>query len=199
MFYEAKKARQVRSKETVMLTVFFNHKGIVYHSMHRMIKLLTTVLHQSSPLAARCNVTQATCVVWGDWQLQHDNAPAHSYHLVQNFLPKHQIPQVPLPPNSPDMTLSEFFYIPKGEMLLKGNRLQDMEEIKCNTMTQLLAIPKSRFQKCCRQWKDHTNNCVVSEGDYDCNTKGQFVSFSGLLLGYFLIRPHKFSVSLDEV
>jgi len=84
-------------------------------------------------------------------------------------------------------------------MLLKGNRLQDMKEIKCNTKTQLLAIPKSQFQKCCRQWKDHTNNCVVSEGDYDCNTKGQFVSFSGLLVRYFLIRPHKFLVSLDEV
>lgn len=28
---KAKKARQVWSKETVMLTVFFNHKGIVYH------------------------------------------------------------------------------------------------------------------------------------------------------------------------
>jgi hypothetical protein len=172
--------------------------------MHQMIKRLTTVLHQSSPLAARCNAAQVTCVV-GEWQLQHDNAPAHSYHLVQNFLPKHHFPQVPQPPNSPDMTLSEFFYIPKGEMLLKGNRLQDMKEIKCNTMTQqLLAIPKSQFQKCCRQLKDHTNNCVVSEGDYfegnyDCNTKGQFVSFSGLLVGYFLIRAHKFLVSLDGV
>jgi hypothetical protein len=31
VFSEAKKARQVRSKETVMLTVFFKHKGIVYH------------------------------------------------------------------------------------------------------------------------------------------------------------------------
>jgi len=67
-------------------------------------------------------------------------------------------------------------------MLLKRNRLQDMKEIKQNTMTQLLAIPKSQFQNCCKQ-KDDRNNCVVSEGDYfegdyDCNTTGQFVSFS---------------------
>ena len=31
VFSEDKKARQVQNKETVMLTVFFNHKGIVYH------------------------------------------------------------------------------------------------------------------------------------------------------------------------
>jgi hypothetical protein len=51
------------------------------------------------------------------------------------------------------------------KMLLKGNRFQDMEEIKPNT-TQLLAIPKSQFQTFFRQWKDQWNKCVVSEGDY---------------------------------
>jgi hypothetical protein len=71
-------------------------------------------------------------------------------------------------------------------MLLKGNRLQDMKDIKRNTMMQLLAIPQSQFEKCCGQWKDHRNNCVVSEGeyfegDYDYNTTGQFVSFSPAL------------------
>lgn len=89
-------------------------------SMHQMIKLLTIVLHWSSPLAAWNSAPQATCVVWGDWQLQHDNAPAHSYHLVQNFLPKHQIPQVPQPPNSLDMSLSGFFIFPKVKCYWRG-------------------------------------------------------------------------------
>jgi hypothetical protein len=39
-------------------------------------------------------------------------------HLVQNFLAKHQI-----------------FQFPDMKMLLKGNRFQDMEEIKQNTTT----------------------------------------------------------------
>jgi hypothetical protein len=89
-------------------------------SMHQMIKLLTIVLHRSSPLAAWCNPAQATCVVRDDWQLQHDNAPAHSYHLVQNFLPNHQISQVPQPPNSPNTTLSEFLTFPKVKCYWRG-------------------------------------------------------------------------------
>jgi hypothetical protein len=63
------------------------------------------------------------------------------------------------------------------EMLLKRNKFQDMEEIKRNAMKQLLAVPKSQFQKCLGQWKDCWNKCVVSEGvcfegDYNCNTLG---------------------------
>jgi hypothetical protein len=57
-------------------------------------------------------------------------------------------------------------------MLLKGNRFQDMEEIKGKAMTQLLAVTKSRCRKCFGQWKDCWNNYVVSKGDYDCNTMG---------------------------
>jgi hypothetical protein len=35
-------------------------------------------------------------------------------------------------------------------MLLKGNRFKDTEEIKRNATTQLLAIPKSQFEKMLR-------------------------------------------------
>jgi hypothetical protein len=45
------------------------------------------------------------------------------------------------------MTPRDFSLFPKVKML-KGNRFKDKEEIKQNEMTQLLAIPKSQFQKC---------------------------------------------------
>jgi len=34
----------------------------------------------------------------GDWILQHDNAPAHTSHLVQQFLAKHGTAQLQQPP-----------------------------------------------------------------------------------------------------
>jgi len=60
-------------------------------------------------------------------------------------------------------------------MLLKGNRFQDVEEIKGKAMMQLLAVPKSRCPEYFIQWKDCWNRCVASEGDcfegnYDCST-----------------------------
>ena len=41
----------------------------------------------------------------GDWLLHHDNAPAHSSHLVQQFLCKHSIVLHRQPPYSPDIAL----------------------------------------------------------------------------------------------
>jgi hypothetical protein len=46
-------------------------------------------------------------------------------------------------------------------MLLKGNSFQNKDVIM-----QLLAIPKSQFQKCFTQWTDHWNKCVMSDGDH---------------------------------
>jgi transposase len=84
-------------------------------------------------------------------------------YLVQNFLVKHQIPQVAQPPYSPDVVPYDFLF-PKIKML-KGNSFQEMEMIKRNVMKQLLAIPNSQFQKCFEQWKDRWKKCVLSEGD----------------------------------
>ncbi|PNF43836.1 hypothetical protein B7P43_G06040 [Cryptotermes secundus] len=54
------------------------------------------------------------------WQLHHDNAPAHSAHLIQIFVAKHNIPVVRQAPYSPDMTPCDFWLFPKLKMPLKG-------------------------------------------------------------------------------
>ena len=41
----------------------------------------------------------------GDWQLHHNNVPAHASRVVQSFLEKHQIAQVIHPTYSPDLVL----------------------------------------------------------------------------------------------
>jgi hypothetical protein len=43
------------------------------------------------------------------WQLHHDNAPAHSSHLIQSFLAKHNIPLIRQAPYSFDMTPCDFW------------------------------------------------------------------------------------------
>lgn len=80
-------ARQVQSKVKVILTVVFNHKGIVHeytpdgqtdneeYYIKVLCQLHNTVRHKW-PASWKC----------GERQLHHDNTPAHSSHFVQNFL-----------------------------------------------------------------------------------------------------------------
>ena len=101
----------------------------------------------------------------GDWQLHHNNAPAHASCLVQSFLVKHQITQVTQAPYSPDLVPCNFWLFPKLKSSLKGKRFQTVDEIQENMMEQLMAIPTKDFVECFEQWKRHWENCVRSQGD----------------------------------
>jgi hypothetical protein len=115
-----------------MLTVFFDHEGIVHPEYTPEGQTVNKECYIKVLCQLHDVVRSKQPASWkrGDWQLHHDNTPAHSSHLVQNFLAKHQIPQVPQPPDSPDMAPCDFFLFPKVKMPLKGKRFQDMEEIK---------------------------------------------------------------------
>uniref|UniRef100_A0A8C4QH30 Transposase n=1 Tax=Eptatretus burgeri TaxID=7764 RepID=A0A8C4QH30_EPTBU len=82
-----------------------------------------------------------------NWQLHHDNAPAHSSHLIQSFLAKHNTPVLRRAPYSPDMAPSS-------------------SNIMRNGTDQLRAIPKEAFQRCFRQWQNRWEKCVAAQRDY---------------------------------
>jgi hypothetical protein len=80
-----KKAR-VRSKVKVLLTVFLDYRRIVHHSYAPEGKTIYKEYY-----------LELIRHLWAsrNWQLHHDNAPAHSSHLIQSFLAKHGILVVP--------------------------------------------------------------------------------------------------------
>ena len=79
----------------------------------------------------------------GDWQLHHNNAPAHVSRLMWSFLAKHQITQVTQPQYSPDLAPSDFWLFPKLKSPLKGKRFQTIDEIEENTTGQLMVIGRT--------------------------------------------------------
>ena len=96
------------------------------------------VLHWS-----RDAIWQKQLQLWatGDWQLHHDNVPAHASRLVQSSLAKHQITQVTQPPYSPDLAPCDFWLFPKLKSPLKGKRFQTVDEIQENMAGQLMVNP----------------------------------------------------------
>jgi len=101
---------------------------------------------------------------YGDWILHHDNAPAHTSHLVQQFLAKHGTAQLQQPPYSPDVAPCDFFLFPRLKKVLKGHRFEATEDIKRNSTKTQLDIPKEEFAKCFQQWQKRWTKCVGAEG-----------------------------------
>ena len=155
----------MQSRTKVMFLAFFDSEGIVHTSMLPMGKQLTR-----SSTWRSCDV----CVNQfaesdqknGDWILHHDNAPAHTSHLVQQFLAKYGTAQLQQASYSPDLAPCNFFVFPRLKKVLKGHRFEATEDIKRNSTKTLLDIPKEEFAKCFQHWQKRWAKYVAAEGNY---------------------------------
>jgi hypothetical protein len=158
--------KNVRIKVKVLLTVFFDCCGIVHHSyapegqtinkeyyLEVIHHLCDAVRRKGPDLRASQN-----------WQLQRDNAPAHSSHLIQSFLAKHGIPVVRQALYSPDMAPCDFWLFCKLKRPLKDSHFDSCKDIMRNATKELRNLLEEAFQKCFQQWKERWAKCVESEG-----------------------------------
>lgn len=150
MFPRLKTTLQVWSKTKVMLTVFFDIHGIVHHEYKPKGQTVTKEYYQQV-LKQLCDAIH--CKRWDpwmakNWQLHHENALAHSLHLIQNFLAKHEIPVVHQPPYSPDVVPYDFWLFPTLETPLKGSHFESRVEIMEDTKAEMNTILKEAYQEC---------------------------------------------------
>ena len=163
-----KKGRQVRSKTKVMLLAFFRSEGIIHHEYPPDGQTINKEFYLEVLRRLRESVRRKRREKWrdGDWIMYHDNAPAHTSHLVQQFLAKYGTAQLQHQPYSPDLALCDFFLFPRLKKVLKGHRFEATEDIKRNSTKTLLDIPKEEFAKCFQQWQKCWAKSVDAEGNY---------------------------------
>jgi hypothetical protein len=101
-----------------MLTIFFDSREVVHHEYTPQGTTITKEYYQEVLHRLRDSVRRKRSDLWAatTWQLHHDNAPAHSSHLIQTFLAKHSIPVVHQAPYSPNMAPCDFLAIPQVEI-----------------------------------------------------------------------------------
>ena len=100
-----KKALQVRSNVKVMLTAFFDSRGVVNHEYAPQGQTSNKEYYRDVLRRPRDAVRLKRQDLWtsGNWRLHHDNAPTHSSQLIQTFLANKQTPVLRQAPYSPDM------------------------------------------------------------------------------------------------
>ena len=79
----------------------------------------------------------------GDWILHHDNAPAHTSHLVQWFFWPNTAPLSCSSRRTHQISHSvTFFLFPRLKKVQKGRRFETTEDIKRNSTKTQLGIQK---------------------------------------------------------
>ncbi|CAK9833043.1 Mariner Mos1 transposase [Anthophora retusa] len=145
-----KKPRQRRSKIKVMLTVFFDYRGVVHSEFLPDGQTVNKEYYLSVMRRLRENIRRKRPDVWknNSWILHHDNAPSYTSILVHEFLAKNSTNAIEQAPYSPDMAPCDCFLFPKLKLPLRGRRFESIEAIKENLQKELKALPSSAFKKC---------------------------------------------------
>jgi len=151
-----------------MLLAFFDSEGTIQHDYTPDGQKINKEFYLEVLWCLRESVCRKQLEKWrdGDWILHHDNAPAHTSHLVQQFLAKHGTAQLQQLPYSPDLAPCDFFLFQRLKKVLKGHRFEATENIKWNSTKTLLGILKEEFTKCFQQWQKRWAKCAAAEGNY---------------------------------
>jgi len=136
-----------------MSLAFFDSEDIVHHEYTTNRQTIKKEFYVEVLRRLRESVHRKRPEKWrdGNWILHHNDAPAHTSHLVQQFLAKHGTTQLQQLPYSPDLAPCDFFLFPRLKKVLKGHRFEATEDIKRNLTKTLLHIPKEEFAKCFQQ------------------------------------------------
>ena len=86
---------------------FFDSEGIVHHEYAPDGQTINKEFYLEVLRCLHELVRRKRPEKWwdGDWILHHDNVPAHTSHLVQHFLAKHDTAQLRQPPYSRSRTV----------------------------------------------------------------------------------------------
>ena len=124
--------------------LFFDSRGIMHHEYAPEGQTINKEYYLQV-LRRLCEaVWRKRPDMWAakNFQLHHDNAPAHSAHVIHAFLAKNSMPLVRQAPYSPDLAPCDFWLFPKLKTILKGRRFQSREDIMKKLMEELGSIPE---------------------------------------------------------
>ena len=106
--------------------LFFDSCGIVHHEYAPEGQTINKEYHLEvlRRLRAAVHKTKKWPDMWRakNFQLHHDNAPAYSAHVIQDFLAKNGMPLVRQAPYTPDLAPCDFWLFPTLKTTLKGKR-----------------------------------------------------------------------------
>ncbi len=166
------KAIRNRSTKKVMVTVFFDVRGVVMCEFKPPGESITaeTYCHTLGVLKERIRHKRAD--LWTphieeqSFILHHDNTPPHTAVPTLAFIGSSNINMLAHPPYSPDLAPCDFFLFPRLKAELRGHHHQNIEDLKVAVSRTLKAIPKEEYSQAIYTMPIRWMKCVKSGGQY---------------------------------
>ena len=132
-----KKAKMSKSKIKSMLICFFDSQGIVHKEFVPPGQTVNQTYYREVLERLRKRVTCVRPGIERTWMLPHVTRQSPS----MNFWQKKNIPVVPQPPYSPDLSPCDFLLFPWLKNHLKGRHFGTLDYIQKSVTDELKGIP----------------------------------------------------------
>lgn len=160
------KLKQEKSADKVLYSFFWDHKGIVLKeptppgvtiTKTYYANILVNELHQEIKKQWRGLISAGVI-------LQHDNAPAHTSHLVFSTIHILKYELLRHPPYSPDQAPSDYFLFPVLKDYLKGRHYSDRSSLGSSVYQCLNSMSKDDFTAAIQKLPERWQKCISAEG-----------------------------------
>ena len=162
-----KKAREVRTNVKVMLTCSFDSRDIAHHEYAPEDQTINKEYYRQVLSRLREAVRRKQPDMWAaaNFQLHHDNAPAHSAYVIHDFLAKNSMSLVRQTLYSPHLAPCDFWLFPKLKTILKGRRFQSKEDIMKNRRRSLGAFRRRSLRDVLRSGRSAGKSVCTAKGN----------------------------------
>ena len=159
-----RKFKVIASARKVLLTIFWDMKGVVHMEFLKQGHTLISEKYISKQRTFKARLRR----VRSGWDsiLQHDNARPHTSRQTQNALAQLKLPALPHPAYSPDLAPSDYFLFLQLKTHLKGNHYDSDEEVVAAVRRWCREQAPKFFADGIRQLVRRWQLCVDCDGDY---------------------------------
>ena len=160
-----KKFKTVPSAKKVMLTIFWNARGMLY------MEFLTkgSTVNSDRYCATLRSLKQRIRRIMPErntFLLHHDNARPHCSAQTQDAMTSLKFTVVPNPPYSPNLAPSDVWLFPKLKETLKDQHFSSDSEVEAAVRKWISSQPETFFMDGMNKWIERLKKCVAINGDY---------------------------------
>ncbi|XKL62242.1 hypothetical protein PGB90_002075 [Kerria lacca] len=151
-----------------MLILFFDSEGLIHKEFVPAGQTVNAALDVTvlDRLLKRIGRVRPQRFANRDFVLLHDNAPAYTEVLEQQFVTCKSVPVLSHPPYSPDLSPSDYFLFPKLKLELKESRFDTIEDIHAAVTAKLNQVPTEAFVHAMDDLKTLATRCINLNGVY---------------------------------
>ena len=125
-------SRQAGSNVKVLLTVYFDCRGVVHYEFLSQGHTVNKEYYIKVMCRLCETIHQKRTELWKNqsWISHHDNTPALTSMPVREFLAKNKTVIMPQPLYTPDLAAADLFLFSRLKSPMKGKRFASIDEIK---------------------------------------------------------------------